>query len=69
MTDFDLFIVSLIINIGLIIQNRIQHHHIVKSLEMLTRCSMAIAQAADGKGEFYRADKKILMREVKRETN
>ena len=68
MTDFDMFIVSLIINIGLIIQNRMQGSLMRQSLQAMVKCSVAIEQAADGKAEFYREGKKILLREVRNET-
>ena len=67
MTDFDMFIVSLIINIGLIIQNRMQGSLMRQSLQAMVKCSVAIEQAADGKAEFYREGKKILLREVRDE--
>ena len=63
MTDFDMFIISLIINIGLLIQNRMQSSLMRQSLQAMMKCSVAIEQAADGKADLYREGKKILLRE------
>lgn len=63
MTDFDLFIVSLIINIVLVIQNRIQHRALLRGMEAMAMCIIAIEKAADGTDTFVRTNGRIVLKE------
>ena len=59
MTDFDMLVLSLIINVGLIIHNSMQAAFNRKTMLILLKCTEAISYVADGKAEFYREGSQV----------
>ena len=68
MTDFDVLVISVIVNVGLLIHNLILGKALSTLKEMLVISTQAMASVADGKAMFKRThDGKVALKEIKHE--